>query len=296
VNELKLLLAMRLGVHGHSCSISEITNYSDGKECTKYRLNINRTDSRRLRDWGLNPRHKVKSKRLENMLPSRVKEKRFSTILSITHLGKRTLIDITLEPEHVFVANGIVTHNCHGGMGSGHSWASTAHNSTSSRTAAGLYYDGNNIPQNGNPFSITGWFCAGEGSSNNYREIFRDSNIKIWARITSSNDLSIYFSGTESSKNITFEPYTFYHIACAYNGSTLSVYINGELIDGSISVNSLTDVGNLYLGSLTGSLEFLNGLIDDFAILDRALTADEVKAIYESDVPLVVPSGYNYGA
>jgi hypothetical protein len=40
----------------------------------------------------------------------------------------------------------------------------------------------------------------------------------------------------------------------------------------------------LGLGTLPGELKSFNGLIDEFAIFDHALTVDEIFAIYSADV------------
>jgi hypothetical protein len=72
-----------------------------------------------------------------------------------------------------------------------------------------------------------------------------------------------------------------YHIVGTFDGETLKIYVNGE------KRKSLTKEGNLniedgkiYIGSSENSLYF-KGEIDEVAIYNKALTAEEIKALYE---------------
>lgn len=98
------------------------------------------------------------------------------------------------------------------------------------------------------------------------------------------------------------------HIAGTYDGSTLKLYINGELVPnqgnniGSTSINGngsilqgpiqLSEAPNLYFAVSTSHWRaFANdfpkfsfyGEIDEVEIFDRALTQPEIQAIYDAD-------------
>ena len=92
-------------------------------------------------------------------------------------------------------------------------------------------------------------------------------------------------------------PDTWYHVAGTYDGSEMKIYVNGELSgtlskSGAIAVYP-TDVhigAGIYSDAQT---EYINGIIDEVRILDRALSADEVKADYENslgDTPNQAPN------
>jgi hypothetical protein len=79
---------------------------------------------------------------------------------------------------------------------------------------------------------------------------------------------------------------TWYHVAMTYDGATLKLYVNGEP-DASLAVSGdliqTTQPLRIGGGAPPGLPPLhLKGLIDEAELFDRALTADEVRAIYEA--------------
>ncbi|MCX4471599.1 NEW3 domain-containing protein [Micromonospora sp. NBC_01655] len=77
-------------------------------------------------------------------------------------------------------------------------------------------------------------------------------------------------------------PDTWHHVAAVYDGSTITVYLDGRL-DGSAAtkVNPTDGAGSLKLGARGDDAGTrLAGLLDEVAVYDHALTADEVKRHY----------------
>ncbi len=78
------------------------------------------------------------------------------------------------------------------------------------------------------------------------------------------------------------QPYTWYHLAATYDGASIKLYLNGELV-GSMSVGlNITStatplrIGD-YLGYPSGSLMF-HGLIDDLRLWKKTRTQTEIKS------------------
>ena len=74
---------------------------------------------------------------------------------------------------------------------------------------------------------------------------------------------------------------TWYHVAMTYDGSSLSLYVNGAL-DGSIAASGpiIPKPVPLRIGGASTGPWFFNGRVDEVSLYDRALTASEVQAIY----------------
>lgn len=124
-------------------------------------------------------------------------------------------------------------------------------------------------------------------NSNTYSKYFR-------INIRTDNKISAFYGTSNSAIIISPSTYTtgvFYHIAMsAIQGSNLSLYINGVLIQ-SIANGGTGYVANLasefgaWVGSGRGGVsEILNGSIDQLRIFNRALTQEEVTALYNEGV------------
>ena len=72
------------------------------------------------------------------------------------------------------------------------------------------------------------------------------------------------------------------HIMAVYNGTNMIVYVNGEEIDNEVSTGSVAqNDNNLYFGKWPGGgANDFNGTIDDVMIFNRALSAEEISALY----------------
>jgi hypothetical protein len=79
-------------------------------------------------------------------------------------------------------------------------------------------------------------------------------------------------------------PGFWYHLTGAYDGSAVKIYVNGVLIASSPASGTMTDYGRpLRIGAfdnLSGSDSYTPGLVDEVAIYNRALTANEIAALY----------------
>jgi hypothetical protein len=81
---------------------------------------------------------------------------------------------------------------------------------------------------------------------------------------------------------LNFEADKFYHIVMTYNGSLLRSYVNGVLSEStSASGSIITNLNNIYIGKYTlGDGYFFDGTLDDIRIYNRALTDQEISALY----------------
>jgi len=82
------------------------------------------------------------------------------------------------------------------------------------------------------------------------------------------------------------------HVAATYDGSTMKVYLNGQLDNQTEFPNGIypgtndLGIGAVVGGAPTGGNSFpISGLIDEPAIYNRALTAGEIQTIYVCQPP-----------
>jgi len=83
---------------------------------------------------------------------------------------------------------------------------------------------------------------------------------------------------------VPFTPQTeqWYYLSLTRTGATFSFYVNGILAGSLTDATPIPDVNtSLTIGQLE-NLGYFNGLIDEVAIFNRALTADEISAIYNA--------------
>lgn len=78
-------------------------------------------------------------------------------------------------------------------------------------------------------------------------------------------------------------PGKWYYITWTYNGATVSLYVNGRLVNtGNLTGNVKDDNTNTYIGSSATPSFFLNGTVDSTRIYSRALTSAEILSNYNS--------------
>ncbi|MBC8422435.1 MAG: hypothetical protein H8E01_00230, partial [Chloroflexi bacterium] len=77
-----------------------------------------------------------------------------------------------------------------------------------------------------------------------------------------------------------FQTGTFYHVAGTYDGSQLRLYLDGQEV-ASLSVTGQVGIGDGVLLSIGNASEFLNGVLDEVVIFDRALSAAEINDLVE---------------
>ena len=74
---------------------------------------------------------------------------------------------------------------------------------------------------------------------------------------------------------------TWTHVAGTYDGTTAKLYFNGELVGSATTSGALTAIAaDAKIGHNIVTGGNFNGLIDEVEVFDRALTQQEIQAIY----------------
>lgn len=111
--------------------------------------------------------------------------------------------------------------------------------------------------------------CKRESDGNNY-EVQIDSSGKFKSYVGDS-PYTIMLSQTAVSLD------KWYHFCFTRDSGRVYLYVNGVLENSSTNTDGITSSSNLYFGrDAVSGVELFNGAMDEIAIYDRALSADEV--------------------
>ena len=144
---------------------------------------------------------------------------------------------------------------------------------------------------NATALTFSGWVKKTSGNVVGF-ESFVSSTDRVILYWWSDNN--VYWSvrnGSSSSTSLSaLTIYNWNHIAGTFDGSTntLKLYINGSLVStqtGQPSSTSANLANNFHIGLSAGNT-YNTGEIDEVAIFDKALTADQIKFdLYQPSLP-----------
>jgi concanavalin A-like lectin/glucanase superfamily protein len=131
-------------------------------------------------------------------------------------------------------------------------------------------------------YSGSGWpaFFGSHTTSLTYNTCIAISRNTETLHIEIDTDTGNY----ETNGNITIPWDTWFHAALVYDGSNLTEYINGVRGKSIPATGNLKNVAELNIGQLGNGRYFFNGLIDEAYIFNRALSAVEIKQLYNHAV------------
>ena len=145
------------------------------------------------------------------------------------------------------------------------------------------------------PLTISAWiYPTANASTNNLRTIISWGSAAIGqgrflgVNNTSNNlEFGSYGGNTTSSTALSLN--TWYHVAATVTSGATKLYINGSLdTTGSNTLNSFTygktHVGELYYATTNAARHFA-GNIDELALFNSVLSADEITQLYNNGDP-----------
>jgi len=112
-------------------------------------------------------------------------------------------------------------------------------------------------------------------------------------RLSNGVNFLVSTDGTSNSQTLFYPSSSitigeWYHFAGIYDGSKLLLYVNGSLIDDSVSLtgNLPNTTSGFYIGSYAiGHSYTFNGSLSNASIWDTALTSSQVSEIYNEGLP-----------
>jgi len=145
------------------------------------------------------------------------------------------------------------------------------------------------------PLTISAWiYPTANASSNNIRTIISwgsaaEGEGRIFGLLDSTNNLAFWAYQSSLNSTTTLSLNTWYHVAATVDTGSTKLYINGSLdTTGSNTLNSFTysktHVGELYYSQTTAARHFA-GNIDELALFNSVLSADEITQLYNDGNP-----------
>ena len=103
-----------------------------------------------------------------------------------------------------------------------------------------------------------------------------------WVRLTNGADVDT----TLSLPNLGLKPNNWYHVVGTFNGEKIQIYLDGELAGEKEVPNNgpvmVWNDNNIEIGGrpdTNGGANLYKGLLDELAVYDRALTAEEIETV-----------------
>lgn len=141
-------------------------------------------------------------------------------------------------------------------------------------------------------FSIVGWFRCDDNGATTYSIISKYPDAVIWWDIQiAANTGKMSFQFDDNNVKYTFDSSSAYddgnwhHFAIA-RGTTYEIYIDGvdQNAGGLINTQTLSNAGNLEIGSNIIGGFYFKGDIDNIRIYNTALTLADVTSIYNAEL------------
>lgn len=153
-------------------------------------------------------------------------------------------------------------------------------------------------PEIGTTYSVSLWFWNGMPNdarpvtgylfSRGREHAFAAPGDHLGIGGTEGHTGSLIFHNSDDSEHMlsgstVIERWTWYHVVLVREGDKVNVYLNGKLeIDGKVGSAIPPTVGQFFIGGRCDSDSTFEGRVDETAIYDRALTADEVAKLYRA--------------
>ena len=153
-----------------------------------------------------------------------------------------------------------------------------------------------NLPESNQPHTISTWVLLPSISPSSFQ------NLLSWGTRSSNqrrslgfytNQLTFVGESNDLTGSINLNRSQWYQVTSVYDGTVLKLFVNGVL--DSFADKALNTTGQkLRIGTiaLPSNGEFFKGALDDIRIYNRALPADEVKALYEMEAVQEAKSYY----
>lgn len=150
----------------------------------------------------------------------------------------------------------------------------------------------------GDSFTISLWMRPSESDDLDPRTLFDTDKGYIYLRKNGLNVVNFAVTTTTGLKSLdtplgTLKTNQWVHIAAVYDGSGLSIYLNGTLNATLPATGTLLSSSDAYIGRSKDFTHYFNGTIDEILFIDRAYSADQIMSLFLYGTAKIVPSEIN---
>ncbi len=136
------------------------------------------------------------------------------------------------------------------------------------------------------PFTVSIWFNLANLDSTRtiLQQLDGNGMGRTWLYVESSNGkLQTHLGGSVLAGQTTVTTGEWHHAAVRYDGTTVSLYLNGQLEATHTGTLESAD-GTIQLGVNKTNGNRLLGTLDEFILFDRALTVEEIVALSQQEM------------
>ena len=139
-----------------------------------------------------------------------------------------------------------------------------------------------------NPSSLSNVWNFVLSKQNAYELACYDGHIAIRLNLGTYGDKYIRYIGPSLTLN------EWHSLVMTYDGTNFNAYVDGKLVSNTVIVDTINSNANdLHIGSENGAANFV-GSIDDVRIHNRALSTNEVAALYDQSDPVSFANYYYF--
>ncbi|MHC4630103.1 MAG: LamG domain-containing protein [Planctomycetota bacterium] len=152
------------------------------------------------------------------------------------------------------------------------------------------------FPSGNSPRSVSFWINDVPSTENHYIFFYGKTSINNRFSICRDNrrgeKLKIIAYGNDWDTGYILPTGVWKHVAFTFDGSTVKLYIDGSLVASTTTTYDTILVNKAYIGCHEDMIAFFEGMLDDLAVFDKALSEGEIEALYvgEATTPKPPPS------
>ncbi len=144
--------------------------------------------------------------------------------------------------------------------------------------------------------TIMAWFKADAIATEN-KEVFQQGDAngtgRTWLYITNVGQIQTYLGGAAVASGVNVTAGTWCHAAIVITEAgatdTIQIYVNGKPVGTAVQRGMENSEGPYFIGCHKNMTNYWDGLIDDVRLYNRALSADEIKAMVPPKVKAMNP-------